>query len=319
MSVEPSTEPLHPVYGLAIHGGAGTIDRSQMTSGEEQAYRDALDQALQVGYAVLDNGGTSLDAVEEVIVSLEDSPLFNAGRGAVFTHDGIHELDAAVMDGATGNAGAVAGVSSIQNPIRAARKVMTDSPHVLLVGRGAEAFAAQHGLQTQPPSYFRVEKRWQQLQRIREREGTQLDHGGGDDKHGTVGAVALDKHGNLAAGTSTGGMTNKRWGRVGDSPIIGAGTFAKNATCAVSATGHGEFFIRQAAAHSVSARMEYGGQSLHEAARAVIFEQLLPIGGDGGLVAIDAAGNVAMPFNTAGMYRGLKMSDGRKSVQIWNE
>jgi beta-aspartyl-peptidase (threonine type) len=313
-------------WGLVIHGGAGTIDPAKLTPELEADYRDTLGRALDAGYVVLERGGTSLDAVTAAVVVMEDSPLFNAGRGAVFTHEGTNEMDASIMDGATGAAGAVAGVATIRNPVRAARAVMEASPHVLLIGRGAEAFAELQGLALEPADYFRTEQRWQELERVRGSERTELDHGSdghaaaapGADKYGTVGAVAVDRHGNLAAATSTGGMTNKRWGRVGDSPLIGAGTFARNATCAVSATGHGEYFIREAAAHAVSARMEYGGASLGEAARAVVFDQLAPRGGMGGVIAIDRGGRIAMPFSTPGMYRGARLSDGTRQVLIWD-
>ncbi len=305
------------VYGIAIHGGAGTIDRSNLSAEQEKAYRATLEQALRAGYRVLESNGTAVDAVEAAIVLMEDSPLFNAGRGAVFTHDGHNEMDASIMDGRTTEAGAVAGVRTVRNPIRAARKVMTDSPHVLLSGQGADQFAKSQGLAIETPAYFRTERRWKQLERIRDSKGTELDHG--SKKKGTVGAVALDRHGNLAAGTSTGGMTNKRWGRIGDSPIIGAGTYARNATAAVSCTGHGEYFIREAVAASVSARMELAGQSVQAASDAIIHGRLKTMGCSGGLVAMDGQGNVAMPFNTGGMYRGYLRSDGQLVVHIWAE
>jgi len=301
-----------------IHGGAGTIDPEQLSPDQEREYRQTLEAALAAGYAVLDAGGPALDAVEAAIVIMEDSPLFNAGKGAVFTHDGHNELDASIMDGKTGQAGAVAGLRRVKNPIRAARAVMEASPHVLLSGEGADAFAAAQGLEQVEPDYFRTEQRWQQLQKALEQDAVELDHGG-TDKFGTVGAVAIDRQGHLAAATSTGGMTNKRWGRVGDSPIIGAGTFADDQSCAVSATGHGEFFIREAAAHSVCARMEFGGATLEEAAHAVVFDQLEPIGGKGGVIAVDARGMMAAPFNTPGMYRGHRFSDGSTGVWIWSE
>ena len=302
-------------FGIAIHGGAGTIARDQLTPEQQQAYRDTLGRALQAGYAVLESGGTSLDAVEATIVLLEDSPLFNAGKGSVFTHEGHNEMDASVMDGRTTEAGAVAGVRTVRNPIRAALKVMRDSPHVLLSGAGADQFAKAQGLQLEAPAYFRTEHRWESLQRVRDGKGTQLDHD--SKKKGTVGAVALDRHGNLAAGTSTGGMTNKRWGRIGDSPIVGAGTYARNATAAISCTGHGEFFIREAIAASVSLRMELAGQSLDAAATAAIHGRLKAMGGRGGLVAIDAKGNVSMPYNTPGMFRGHLREGERPIVRIW--
>jgi len=314
-------------FAIVIHGGAGGITKDKMTSELEAEYRKMLATLADEGYAVLAGGGTSMDAVEAVIVRMEDSPLFNAGKGSVFTHEGTIEMDASVMDGATGNAGAVAGVKTIRNPIRGARRVMTHSKHVLFAGEGADAFAKEQGLATEPAEYFRTDKRWNQLERIRDREEMELDHGsqsiriepGVTDKFGTVGVVALDKQGNLAAGTSTGGMNNKRFGRVGDSPIVGAGTYAKNSTAAISCTGHGEFFIREAVAHSVSARMQYGGQTLEQAAKAVIHEELTPIQGEGGVIAVDAQGHMAMVYNTAGMYRAFKHSDGRHGVAIWEE
>ncbi|MEM6291782.1 MAG: isoaspartyl peptidase/L-asparaginase, partial [Myxococcota bacterium] len=260
------------------------------------------------------------DAVEAAIMVMEDSPLFNAGKGAVFTHDGHNELDASVMDGATGKAGAVAGVRQVKNPIQAARAVMQASPHVMLSGAGADAFAAEQGLTRVEPDYFKTPMRWQQLQRALGSDSVALDHDlppPGADKFGTVGAVAVDKQGHLAAATSTGGMTNKRWGRIGDSPIIGAGTYADDETCAVSATGHGEFFIREAVAHSVCARMAFGGASLPDAAHAVVFEQLDPTGGTGGIIAVDANGVMATPFNTPGMYRAHRFSDGTRDAFIW--
>ena len=303
-------------WGLVIHGGAGTIDPSNLSPEQEQQYRETLDAALAAGYAVLESGAPAMDAVEAAILVMEDSPLFNAGKGAVFTHDGHNELDASVMDGNTGQAGAVAGVRTVKNPIRAARAVMTDSPHVMLAGEGADAFARAKGLEQVDPSYFETPMRREQLKKALERDTVVLDHGG-SDKFGTVGAVAVDQQGHLAAGTSTGGMTNKRWGRVGDSPIVGAGTYADDESCAVSATGHGEFFIREAAAHSVCARMEFGGASLEDAAQAVVFDQLDAIGGKGGIIAVDARGMMAAPFNTPGMYRGHRFSDGSTGVWIW--
>ncbi|HEX7118167.1 MAG TPA: isoaspartyl peptidase/L-asparaginase, partial [Longimicrobiales bacterium] len=265
---------------IAIHGGAGTIRRGDMTPEAEKAYRAKLEEALRAGYAVLEDGGTSLDAVVAAITVMEDSPLFNAGKGAVFTNAGTNELDAAIMDGATLRAGAVAGVKTVKNPILLARAVMERSPHVMLAGAGAEAFAAEQGLELVDPEYFFTQHRWDALQRIKAEEaGKPVSEPQGpqaffpdDRKFGTVGAVALDRHGNLAAGTSTGGMTNKRWGRIGDSPIIGAGTYANNASCAVSATGHGEYFIRNVVAHDICARVEYGGQTLEEAANYVVMQ-----------------------------------------------
>lgn len=308
---------------LAIHGGAGTILKSQMTAEKEQAYREVLAASLQAGYAVLKSGGTSLQAVEAAVVSLEDSPLFNAGKGAVFTHDKTHELDAAIMEGLTHRAGAVAGVSNIKNPIVAAHRVMTHSEHVLLMGKGAEAFAQIQNLDIVEPSYFDTDFRLQQLMAIIDSEKAILDHDGaqenGEKKFGTVGAVALDQYGNLAAATSTGGMTNKRYGRVGDTPIIGAGTYADNATCAVSATGHGEFFIRYAVAYDIVALMRYQNLSVQEAASQVI-QKLATIEPDtGGVIAIDRHGNVTLPFNTEGMYRGYIGEDGVAHTGIYSE
>jgi len=313
--MSPSS-PAASRWGIVIHGGAGTIDPANLSPEEEREYRATLGAALDAGYAVLDAGGPALDAVEAAIVIMEDSPLFNAGKGAVFTHEGVNELDASVMDGKTGQAGAVAGVRTVKNPIRAARAVMQRSAHVMLSGEGADAFARTQGLDTVPGDYFRTERRWKQLEKARQADTVELDHGNAD-KFGTVGAVAIDQHGHLAAGTSTGGMTNKRWGRIGDSPVIGAGTYADDASCAVSATGHGEFFIREAAAHSVCARMEFGGAELQEAAHAVVFEQLDAIGGKGGVIAVDRTGAMAAPFNTPGMYRGHRFSDGARGVWIW--
>lgn len=298
---------------LVIHGGAGTILKSQMTAEKEIAYRTALDAALKAGYELLAKGGSSLDAVEVAIKSMEDSPLFNAGYGAVFTHDKTHELDASIMDGLTQKAGAVAGTSIIKNPITAARRVMTHSEHVLLAGKGADVFASVQKLDLVENKYFDTDFRYQQLLHIIDSEVTLLDHDGqenGEKKFGTVGAVALDEHGNLAAGTSTGGMTNKRYGRVGDTPMIGAGTYADNLTCAVSATGHGEFFIRYAVAYDIVALMRYKDLSVKEAAQQVI-DKLAKIEPDtGGVIALDAQGNISMPFNTEGMYRGYVRADG---------
>lgn len=303
------TDKPYPIT-LVIHGGAGTILKQNMTDSLEQQYRQALEQALLAGYAVLQNGGTSLNAVQAAIVFMEDSPLFNAGKGAVLTNEGTVELDAAVMDGKTGSAGAVAGIKTVKNPILAARKVMENSPHVMMTGTGADAFAKEQGLEIVDPAYFITDYRLRALQKILEQEKTDTTgyrielSESGKEKYGTVGAIALDQYGNLAAGTSTGGMTNKRYGRIGDSPIIGAGTFARNSTCAVSATGHGEFFIRNVVAYDVSALMEYLHLPVQEAAKRVIFDKLLPQGGFGGLIALDQQGNFTMPFNSEGMYRG---------------
>ena len=307
---------------IAIHGGAGTLSRNAISAAQEAAYHTALNTILSAAQKILADGGSALDAVSLAVDMLEDSPLFNAGHGAVFTHEATHELDAAVMDGATLAAGAVACVSHIKRPLRAARAVMEHSPHVLLVGAGAEAFARQHGLDMVSPEYFSTEFRREQLQRALASDAAVLDHDGGgniptaaptpeqapldeDRKFGTVGAVALDAQGNLAAATSTGGMTNKRPGRVGDSPLIGAGTYADNRSAAVSCTGTGEMFIRAATAYDVCARMMYGGQSLSEACTAAVMDVLPKIDGHGGLIAVDVHGNVSLPFNTEGMYRGV--------------
>lgn len=323
-------------YAIVIHGGAGSILRENLSAEMEAAYREKLTEALKAGEAVLKNGGTSVDAVVETIKIMEDSPLFNAGKGSVFTHDVKNEMDASIMNGKDMAAGAVAGVVTIKNPIEAARAVMQHSKHVMLSGAGAVAFAKEQGMEIVDASYFYTEQRLLQLKKAKEKENVVLDHDGGqgisdpahseiefdvtlktDDKFGTVGCVALDQHGNVAAGTSTGGMTNKRFGRIGDSPIIGAGTYADNRTCAVSSTGHGEYFIRLAVAKEISAQMEHGGKSLQEAAENVIHKKLEGIGGTGGIIAIDANGNIAMPFNTSGMYRGYIDTNGQMEVSIF--
>ncbi|HEV2863785.1 MAG TPA: isoaspartyl peptidase/L-asparaginase [Pyrinomonadaceae bacterium] len=319
--------PLRP-FGFVIHGGAGTIERDKMTAEREAAYRSKLTEALAAGFEVLRKGGPGLDAVVAAIVLLEDSPLFNAGKGAVFTAEGTNELDSSIMDGRTLKAGAVAGLKRVKNPIRLARLVMEQSPHVMMTGEGAETFARQKGVELVDPKYFYTEERWQQLQRRKEEEEKQTPPkqsdlrtpGGPPDekKFGTVGAVCLDREGNLSAGTSTGGMTYKKFGRVGDSPIIGAGTYANNETCAVSCTGDGEYFIRSVVAHDISAAMKYGGKSLREAADLVL-AGVGKLGGGGGLVAIDRRGNFATPFNTSGMYRGFVGPDGKPHVQIYKD
>jgi L-asparaginase / beta-aspartyl-peptidase len=302
---------------LVIHGGAGTILRSTMSAKKEAAYHQKLQEALDTGFAVLDRGGKSLEAVIATIRILEDSPLFNAGKGAVFTHDGRNELDASIMDGSNLMAGAVAGVTTIKNPITAAYAVMTKSEHVLLSGKGAEMFAEEQGLEIVPPAYFFDSARYQQLLRTNKNEQQAGEEG--EKKFGTVGCVALDKFGNLAAGTSTGGMTNKKYGRIGDSPIIGAGTYANNVTCAVSSTGWGEYFIRLSVAHDVHALMEYGGLSVKEAADSVIMKKLPRLGGDGGLIALDRDGNFAMTFCSAGMYRGYITKKGSGRTFIYRD
>lgn len=307
-----------PAYALAIHGGAGALQRSEMSPEREAAYLAALDSALTIGETVLQNGGTALEAVEKTIVYLEDCPLFNAGRGAVFTHEGRNELDASIMDGATQKAGAVGAVTTVRNPIQLARAVMEKSPHVMLTGPGAERFAAENGFERTDPQWFFTQERWDGLQKVLQEEAQKSGDStqSGDAKKGTVGCVALDQNGNLAAGTSTGGMTNKRWNRLGDSPIIGAGTYASNDACAVSCTGHGEYFIRYAVAFDVWARMVYGGVSLSEAAEAVVLKKLVEKGGEGGLIAVDKDGNVALPFNSEGMYRGWA-KPGARQVAIY--
>ena len=317
----------HTRYKLVIHGGAGPILKANMTDSLEQAYRTVLTAALEKGNAILSAGGTSLEAVEASIMIMEDSPLFNAGKGAVFTHDGRNEMDASIMDGKTLSAGAVAGVMTIKNPITAAMAVMQQSEHVMMVGKGAEQFAKEVGLTIVDPSYFWTQFRWDALQKVQAEDAskTALDHNvqahlkgvqNKDSKFGTVGCVALDQAGNLAAGTSTGGMTNKKYARVGDSPIIGAGTYANNATVAVSSTGWGEFYIRSVAAYDVSALMEYKNLSVQQATAEVI-AKIGKLGGDGGMIALDRQGNAAMTFNTEGMYRGTVSTDGTVSVSIY--
>jgi L-asparaginase / beta-aspartyl-peptidase len=303
----PAASTPQIAWGLVIHGGAGTITRDKLTPEREAAIRAALAQALTAGHAVIARGGASVDAVQASIVILEDSPYFNAGKGAVFTHDGTNELDAAIMVGPTRRAGAVAGVRTAKNPIALARAVMDKTRHVLLVGAGADAFAKVAGVEVVDPGYFRTEERWQQLQDALK-----------DDKFGTVGAVALDKTGALAAGTSTGGLTNKRYGRVGDSPLIGSGTYA-DPWCAVSATGHGEVFIRYTVARDICARVEYAGATLARAATDVVLDRLVNADGEGGVIALDRAGHIAMPFNTPGMYRGHIGADGVAHVDIYQD
>ncbi len=306
-------------YGLVIHGGAGWIERGRLSPEKEKAYRDKLNEALNVGLGILKNGGSGLDAVEKVINVLEDSPLFNAGKGAVLTAEGKCELDASIMDGKTNNAGAVAGVMRIKNPISLARKVMTESPHVMLAREGAEAFAEKLGFELVDNSYFYTEARKESLKKAQMKNNQTSNLEFNDYKYGTVGCVALDKDGNLAAGTSTGGMTNKMFGRVGDSPIIGAGTYANNKTCAISATGHGEFFIRNVVAHDISALMEYKGWSLDKAANKVINDKLVKQDASGGVIAIDRYGNISMPFNTPGMFRGYATSKEGPVVKMYKD
>jgi len=311
-------------YTLAIHGGAGTILKEDMTPELEEAYLTGLRQAMNAGFAVLEQGGSALNAIKATIVILEDNMLFNAGRGSVFTKKGVQEMDAAVMDGRTLEAGSVTGVRNVRNPIELAMEVMTNSNHVFLSGKGAQDFAIKQGIKLEPDEYFFSQFRYDQWKAIRDSDTYSLDHTHQrleelmrDKKFGTVGAVACDQKGNIAAATSTGGMTNKKYGRIGDSPIIGAGTYANNATCGISCTGHGELFIRAVAAHDVSCLMEYKGLSLQEAMEIVVHEKLLAIGGEGGMIGVDAQGNAALVFNSQGMYRGYKSSDGSSVVAIY--
>jgi beta-aspartyl-peptidase (threonine type) len=307
VSCNPKTDKRVNEWAIALHGGAGSMMPENYTSEQVQQYEADLNAALKIGEDILTNGGTSLDAVEKVVNYLEDCPLFNAGKGAVFTHDGKNELDAAIMNGADLQAGAVAGIGDIKNPISAARLVMEKSEHVLMVGSGASLFASQNGAEVVDSTYFYTERSYHALQRTLER----------DKKVGTVGCVALDKHGNLAAATSTGGMTNKRYGRVGDVPIIGAGTYANNSTCAISATGHGEYFIRYTVAHDISALMEYKGLTLAQAADEVIHNKLEEVDGRGGIISVDKWGNVHLSFNTSGMFRAYATSGGSRGVGIF--
>jgi len=318
-------------FVLVIHGGAGTILKSQMTPEKGKLYTQGLNDALNAGNEVLAKGGTALDAVVAAIKVLEDNPLFNAGKGAVFTNEGKNEMDASIMDGSNLKAGSVAGVTTIKNPITAARAVMDKSEHVMMTGKGAEKFAQQSGCTIVDPSYFFTQERWDALQKVKAEDSTKTlrdydssktflkQPGNYDYKYGTVGCVALDMYGNLAAGTSTGGMTNKKFGRVGDAPIIGAGTYANNATCAISCTGWGEFYIRLVMAKTISDRMELAHQSLKDASDEMIMKKLGQLGGDGGMIAVDKNGNIAMPFNTEGMYRAYITSDGKKEIKIYKE
>jgi L-asparaginase / beta-aspartyl-peptidase len=306
-----------PDYVIVIHGGAGVITRQNLTPEKEKAHREKLDEALSVGEKILKEGGKGIDAVIKVIQVLEESPLFNAGKGAVFNHDGINELDASIMDGQNLSAGAVTGITDVKSPIDLAYRVMVHSKHVMLSGKGASEFAKKEGLEMVDNKYFYTQERWDNLQKALENE--KKNEQDIKEKHGTVGCVVLDKYGNLAAGTSTGGMTNKRYGRIGDSPIIGAGTYANNATCAVSCTGYGEYFIRYVVAYTVSAMMEYKGSSLAEAADYIINKKLVEAGGTGGLIAVDKDGNIAMPFNTEGMFRGYVKAGGERVVEVYRE
>jgi beta-aspartyl-peptidase (threonine type) len=301
------------MFGLAIHGGAGTLPRADMTPDRETRYRAGLAEALEGGFAVLKGAGTSLDAVTRAVMLLEDNPLFNAGHGAVFTFDGRNELDASIMDGNTRMAGAVCGVTHVKNPIELARAVMEHSEYVFLSGSGAEEFALTRGFELVPPSYFYTAERWRQLERIRDGAGSALTI----SHLGTVGAVALDERGRLAAATSTGGMTGKRYRRIGDSPVIGAGTYADDRACAVSATGHGEVFIRAAVAHEICARMRFARESLAQAVTAVVLQELPALGGEGGVIAIDPQGNITMEFNSEGMFRASRICGDEPQIGIY--
>lgn len=322
-SEPPQVESKIGPITLVIHGGAGTITRANMTPEKEQAYHAALNQALDSGYAVLEAGGKSLDAVIAAIKVMEDSPLFNAGKGAVFTNEGKNELDASIMDGSNLMAGSVAGVTTIKNPITAAYAVMTRSEHVMMIGAGAEKFAQEQGVTIVEPGYFFDSLRYKQWLRLKEKElGKEaylIDPYTKDKKFGTVGAVALDQYGNIAAGTSTGGMSNKKYGRVGDAPIIGAGTYADNETCGVSATGWGEYFIRLSIAHDISSMVRYTDLTLEQAADSVVMKKLPSLGGDGGIIALDRAGNFTMKFNTEGMYRGYIQQKGKGKTFIYKD
>lgn len=319
--------PQNPRLGFVIHGGAGVIRRGSLTPEREKQYRAKLEEALLAGYTALKNGKSSLDAVEIAIRILEDSPLFNAGKGAVFTHDGKNELDSSIMDGKTLAAGAVASVHHVKNPITLARAVMEKSPHVMLVGDGAEKFAKEQNIELVDEKYFWTQERWDSLQKVLREEkekaaGKKVSEFAADlpqNRFGTVGAVALDKDANIAAGTSTGGMTNKRWGRVGDSPIIGAGTYANNNTCGISATGSGEYFIRLGVARDVSALMEYRAIPVQQAVDLVIKRKLQDLGGDGGVIAMDKFGNIGISFNSEGMFRGYIDSDGKPVIEIYKD
>jgi L-asparaginase / beta-aspartyl-peptidase len=310
---------------LVIHGGAGTFRKENMSPDKVAAYKQKLEEALNEGYKILENGGTSIEAIIQAIKIMEDSPLFNAGKGAVFTHNERNKLDASIMDGKILSAGAVAGLTIVKNPIKAAFEIMKNSPHVMMVGSGADKFSYERGLEIVDPEYFYTEERFKQLKSIQDSERQQLDHSSpkgssesypDDRKFGTVGAVALDQFGNLAAGTSTGGMTNQKYGRIGDAPIIGAGTYADNNSCAVSATGHGEYFIRSVVAYDIAALMKYKNYSLKRASEQVVNKKLVEMGGEGGVVAVDKNGNISMPFNSAAMYRGYILKKGEANMFI---
>ena len=310
-------------YSLAIHGGAGTILREEMTQELEALYRQALQDALDAGFSILENGGNAVAAVKAAVMELEDNPLFNAGKGAVFTKDGINEQDAAIMDGKTLEAGAVAAVRNVRNPVELAEQVMLHSGHVFLSGEGAKDFAIKQGVKLEPDEYFFTKFRYDQWREMKDSDSFALDHKSEgavkERKFGTVGAVACDKNGDIAAATSTGGMTNKQYGRIGDSPLIGIGTYANNKTCAISCTGHGEPFIRAVAAHDVSCLMEYKNMSLQQACEEVVLKKLVAMDGEGGLIAVDADGNATLIFNSEGMYRGLRSSEGTNLIAIYND
>ena len=313
-------------FSIVIHGGAGTILKEDMTPELEMAYSKGLEEALSAGYAVLEEGGEAANAVKAAIVVLEDNLLFNAGRGAVFTKKGVQEMDAAIMDGKNREAGAVAGIRNVRNPIELAAEVMHNSNHVFLSGKGANDFAIKQGIKLEPDEFFFSQFRYDQWKAMRDSDNYSLDHTHQgleelmkDKKFGTVGAAACDKNGNIAAGTSTGGMTNKKYGRIGDSPIIGAGTYANNTTCAISCTGHGEPFIKAVAAYDVAAHMEYKGMSLHDAMNEVVHTKLVALEGEGGMIGVDAKANISMMFNSAGMYRAMQHSNGKKVISIYKD
>lgn len=312
MEAKVSAVTSAPEYAIVIHGGAGNITSTYLTNDSQSNYEEALNKALTIGEEILKNGGTSLEAVEETINFMEDSPLFNAGKGAVYTNAGTNSLDASIMQGNDRDAGAVGGVSNVKNPIDAAIAVMQKSKHVMLSGKGADQFSKEQGLEIVDPSYFKTEKAWNRLQKALAKEKVI------DEKHGTVGCVALDKFGNIVAGTSTGGMSNKKYDRIGDSPIIGAGTYADNKTCGVSCTGHGEFFIRNTVARDIAAMMEYKGASLDESAKYIVQDVLVKAGGDGGIIALDKNGNISMEFNTPGMFRGYA-KPGERAVAMFKD
>lgn len=309
-------------YGIALHGGAGTITRSILTQQMDTAFRTSLNSAIEIGDKILAEGGTALQAVSQTVKHLEDDELYNAGKGSVFNHEGKHEMDAAIMDGKTLMAGAVSGIKNIKNPILLAKAVMEKTDHVMLANSGATDFAKQTGMEFEPDEYFFNQFRYEQLLKARAEGQILLDHApqfGDEKKFGTVGAVALDIYGNIAGATSTGGMTNKKWGRIGDTPIIGAGTYANNNTCAISCTGHGEFFIRAVVAYDISCLMEYKNLTLKEACDLVVMKKLVEMGGEGGLIAIDVKGNIEMPFNSEGMYRAMKKSGEKSVISIYKD